>query len=417
MKLPVIILCVVFLTSVQSTIQSIGNIFRSVPNEEKIEDVSFTDENLLFDKNYDDSMFFRKLEIYDRGESEPPDLNVDCLGLGSTLSNLMNSFFKWDANGTDALKILFYSSSSNRSERVTLQHGDSFSLEKADFDITRRTIFIVHGFLAHGQEEWIANLEQALFRWGNVNVFVVDWSQGADTWNYFKAALNTKTVGDQLATFISQIADQTRQWHGEKNWGPLHLIGHSLGAHICGYAAKELDRRQAGWPVHRITGLDPAQPCFRNSNTMLRLDREDAKFVDVIHTNARVLKKLGLGLSYPIGHADFYPNGGSVQPGCLITESTFWKYLPLPTSTIRKTICSHGRSYVYFIESINAAVDKNCTFWAREWDMSYNGIEPILTSQCNESECVEMGINAEKYLGNGTFLAMTGRESPYCSKF
>ena len=86
-----------------------------------------------------------------------------------------------------------------------------------------------------------------------------------------------------------------------EQWGPLHMIGHSLGAHICGYAAHELKRRHSEWPIHRITGLDPAQPCFRHSNMALRLDRSDAKFVDVIHTNGRILRKLGLGLPYPLG--------------------------------------------------------------------------------------------------------------------
>lgn len=35
---------------------------------------------------------------------------------------------------------------------------------------------------------------------GNVNVFIVDWSEGSNTINYLKASVNTKTVGDQIAT-------------------------------------------------------------------------------------------------------------------------------------------------------------------------------------------------------------------------
>jgi len=42
------------------------------------------------------------------------------------------------------------------------------------------------------------------------------------------------------------------------------------------------------------------------------LSRADATFVDVIHTDGG-----NLGFARPIGHADFYPNGGSRhQPGC-----------------------------------------------------------------------------------------------------
>jgi len=43
-----------------------------------------------------------------------------------------------------------------------------------------------------------------------------------------------------------------------------------------------------------------------------RLDPTDAEFVDVIHTCGGTL-----GYKGALGHADFYPNGGSaIQPGC-----------------------------------------------------------------------------------------------------
>lgn len=45
------------------------------------------------------------------------------------------------------------------------------------------------------------------------------------------------------------------------------------------------------------------------------LDPSDALFVDVIHTGAGILGQWG-----PNGHADFYVNGGTSQPGCLSTS-------------------------------------------------------------------------------------------------
>lgn len=60
------------------------------------------------------------------------------------------------------------------------------------------------------------------------------------------------------------------------------------------------------------TGLDPARPLVdRYGSSMFRLTRDDANFVQVIHTNAGIL-----GESAPVGHIDFCVNGGTMQPGC-----------------------------------------------------------------------------------------------------
>lgn len=54
----------------------------------------------------------------------------------------------------------------------------------------------------------------------------------------------------------------------------------------------------------RITGLDPASPCFNEGENLTGLSRGDAVFVDVIHSNPGVL-----GKKDPVGDVDFYPNG------------------------------------------------------------------------------------------------------------
>ena len=61
-----------------------------------------------------------------------------------------------------------------------------------------------------------------------------------------------------------------------------------------------------------MTGLDPAGPFFTLVSSAYRLDDGDASYVDVIHTNAGVA-----GTIRRTGHIDFYPNGGTTQPGCL----------------------------------------------------------------------------------------------------
>ncbi len=58
------------------------------------------------------------------------------------------------------------------------------------------------------------------------------------------------------------------------------------------------------------TGLDPSHTdeFYPLEDTAGRLDTTDAHFVDIIHTEGR--------FTVPIGHIDFFPNGGLVQPGC-----------------------------------------------------------------------------------------------------
>ena len=55
---------------------------------------------------------------------------------------------------------------------------------------------------------------------------------------------------------------------------------------------------------------------FEDEHPSLRLDPTDACYVDVIHSNAAEWVIGGLGIVQPVGHDDFYPNGGSKQPGC-----------------------------------------------------------------------------------------------------
>lgn len=60
-----------------------------------------------------------------------------------------------------------------------------------------------------------------------------------------------------------------------------------------------------------VLGLDPALPLFITGNREHKLDKSDALFVDVIHTDG-----FGDGKIERSGHVDFYMNGGVNQPGC-----------------------------------------------------------------------------------------------------
>ena len=81
-----------------------------------------------------------------------------------------------------------------------------------------------------------------------INVIVVDWGLGASVLNLYDiAAGNTRLVGVQLAELIDAL-NRTLGVALKK----FHIIGHSLGAQIAGFAGEKL--RQSGKVIGRITG-------------------------------------------------------------------------------------------------------------------------------------------------------------------
>lgn len=81
-------------------------------------------------------------------------------------------------------------------------------------------------------------------------------------------------------------------------------------------------------------------------------------------------------MSAPIGHLDFYPNGGENQPGC---NQGMMKYINRENGSFyqgmrRFMACDHVRAHEYFNESVNT----QCNFVAIECD-SY---EDFLSGEC-----------------------------------
>lgn len=88
-------------------------------------------------------------------------------------------------------------------------------------------------------------MKDALLENDNYNVISVDWSDGA-WWPYTQATTNTQLVGAEISLIIRTLQEQKGL-----NLKDVHLIGHSLGAHIAGYCAKRFNTTQ----IARLTGL------------------------------------------------------------------------------------------------------------------------------------------------------------------
>ncbi|XP_048485244.1 uncharacterized protein LOC119690401 [Plutella xylostella] len=271
------------------------------------------------------------------------------------------------------------------------------------FDSARPTRVIVHGFGSNCDNVWVYEMRSALMAVEECNVVCVDWEGGATMPNYLRAAANTRLVGKQLAMLLKGLAK-----HIALRFEDVHLIGFSLGAHVAGFAGSELGN------ISRITGLDPAGPLFEFQDPRARLDRSDAKFVDVIHSNGETLIFGGLGAAQPLGHVDFYPNGGRVQHGCsnLFVGAVSDLVLPWAApSPEGRSLCNHRRAYKFFTDSVSP----KCHFPA----FPCADYDTFLEGRCfpcdGDRRCGNMGYYADRSLGRGQLYLLTREEEPFCA--
>jgi len=166
--------------------------------------------------------------------------------------------------------------------------------------------------------------------YGNqVNVIMLNWESLAEptvsTDVYDRQARNAIDVGNYVGLCLAKLSTR---WN--VNADNIHLLGHSLGSHLVGKAGRTFFD-ETGKKVGRITGLDPAGPRFWTGRRQPaipelwanRLSKESAKFVDAIHSDGHwtpsgfpANKFTHFGTFWPVGHLDFYPDGGTGQNGC-----------------------------------------------------------------------------------------------------
>ncbi|XP_035701234.1 lipase member H-like [Folsomia candida] len=129
---------------------------------------------------------------------------------------------------------------------------------------------------------------------------------------------------------------------------PKYLV--SLGAQLAGRVGRDFQLAMGGRKIPRISDkkyswiwLDLAGPLFYPSLPEWIIDKSDAYFVDLYHSNAGEF-----GTDKLDGHVDFIINNGHSQPGCN------------PGSNL--LFCSHQTAQYLFADSIdNAYVACQCS--------------------------------------------------------
>ncbi|XP_067625497.1 phospholipase A1-like isoform X2 [Eurosta solidaginis] len=254
--------------------------------------------------------------------------------------------------------------------------GSPDTLRSSHFNSNKPTVFIIHGWQSDSSSDMMYDIRDAYLSRGNFNIFTVDWSDKSLSYNYASAKNAVPGVGKQVASFIDFLHKQ-----GGASLETLHLVGHSLGAHVAGYAGKNVMTGK----INQITGLDPAFPLFSYNNPSTRLNENDASYVESIHTCGGLL-----GFKHPIGQSAFYPNGGKGQPGCGLDLAG---------------TCAHSRSWMYFAEGIrkNSFTSVKCDSW-----------KSAVGKSCGKTySAIHMCASSNIVSANGYYYVPVNKVAPY----
>lgn len=162
-------------------------------------------------------------------------------------------------------------------------------IKRSPFDSNRPIKWITHGFHTNvDKSEWMVEAKDKILAHEDANVILTDWRRGASPALAFypKAAANAHIVAKMIVKIIRRLREDI-------DFSQIHLIGHSLGAHIMGFVGsaftEEYLNQQQQLLMHksenspfwrqqvnnsgqnlkginqligRITACDPALPCF-----------------------------------------------------------------------------------------------------------------------------------------------------------
>lgn len=205
-------------------------------------------------------------------------------------------------------------------------------------DITKKLIIFVPGYKSHISRSAAEIIRNVFKDVPNIYLIILDHSaytsaSGGKFQSYERSVFYSyyigKALGDLLAKFKA-IGFPSKNMHG---------IGHSLGSQILGYASSVYFNK-SGEKLWRLTGLDPAGPCFSNSFIEEQIHAGLAEYVEVYHCNAG-----GLGSTSVLADTDFFFNDGKVQRQCDTG------YIPgFSESDAAK--CSHKSCIRYWAESV-----------------------------------------------------------------
>ncbi|XP_017144340.1 uncharacterized protein LOC108157037 isoform X2 [Drosophila miranda] len=249
------------------------------------------------------------------------------------------------------------------------------SIDASNFNPENPTRITIHGWNSNYKDGVNTKIAAAWFLSGDYNMIAVDWVRGRSL-EYASSVSAASGAGKKIAALVDFLVNEYGM-----SLDTLEVVGFSLGAHVAGHTAKQVDSGEVG----KVVGLDPAMPLISYSNTAKRLASDDARYVESIHTAGGTM-----GFTKPIGKAAFYVNGGKSQPGCGIDITGS---------------CAHTRAVTYYVESLqfNNFPTQRCDTY----------------KEANKKACgdkyssVLMGASVNIFVAEGIFYVPVNNQSPF----
>lgn len=208
------------------------------------------------------------------------------------------------------VQVFFYDFANNFNLTFPIHEAaDGFNKTYA-LDVTKRLIIFVPGYKSHISKTNEEKMRRTFQDFPNSYLIILDHSaytskKGGKIKSYERSVIYVHYIGKALAEMLAGL---------KRNGFPsnkIHCIGHSLGAQMLAHTG-EIYRNTTGEVISRITGLDPAGPCFTNTLISEQLRAGVADYVEVFHCNAG-----GLGTTSVLADIDFFFNKeGAIQPHC-----------------------------------------------------------------------------------------------------
>lgn len=193
-------------------------------------------------------------------------------------------------------------------------------LAKINFQVNQTTFLLFPGWYVDlERERWLYQARDAIlasYVEGQFmpNYFIVDWSLlGRGTLR--ASGTDTAIAGRRLGKLLKQIVDVTGMSPSH-----FHCLGHSLGAHGCGQAARAAFGSRAGELFGRITALDAAGFCYEN-NVFDKDKFPGMRPSDALVTDAFVSNKGPFGASFEYAKFNVYMNNAYKQSSCDVVRN------------------------------------------------------------------------------------------------